>query len=328
MEFKLTSRERVVIPYSPNIPPAFSRYAIPAARGYHASGDFGVLLFFEIDCVGFRIWHNQYFIRQTAWLQGAMDQPLLALHVVLRGHFRYHPEGIDEVRFPEGHFNLVYAPVLKTRALFESDKEYMTFTLQFTPAYLESFKPHFPLLADFLKNADKNVASLFNSLPVRATPDMIMIIRDILDNDFAEDVKKIYVQHKVTELLLLAFARITPAFSNVADIRLHQYDIDKIREAREYLLLNMEHPLTVIELSHKVGINDFKLKKGFKQLYGVTIFDFLLEARMEKARKLLSETNTPVHEVAFATGYKNVSSFTAAFKKKVGYPPSALKRAR
>jgi len=110
------------------------------------------------------------------------------------------------------------------------------------------------------------------------------------------------------------------------DIRLWPADYEKIREARDYLLFNMDQPCTVIELAHKVGLNDFKLKKGFKQLYGSTIFDFLLEARIEKARMLLTETVMSIQEIAVATGYKNISSFTAAFKKRTGVSPRSFKQ--
>lgn len=326
MELKLTTRGSVDLPYSTNIPPAFARYAMPGARGVHAPGEFGVALFYELTYPGFSIWYNHYVMKQSAWLQGTLQDPLLELHFVLRGPFRYQVEGLGELKLPEGHFNLVYVPALKAKAWFDGGKEYSTFSLHFTRDYLRIFEPYFPALSEFLEQTDLGKAGILNPVHTRATPEMISIIRSMLHNDYPDEVKKMYLQNKVAELLLHAFTRIAPSFVTAAEIRLHQYDIDKIREAREYLLLNMEHPLTVIELSHKVGINDFKLKKGFKQLYGVTIFDFLLEARMDKARNMLLETNTPVHEIAFATGYKNVSSFTAAFKKKMGYPPSALKR--
>ena len=88
----------------------------------------------------------------------------------------------------------------------------------------------------------------------------------------------------------------------------------------------MDNPCTLVELSHKVGINDFKLKKGFKQLYGTTVYEFLVDARMEKAKLLLLETETSIHEIAFVTGYKNLSSFITAFKKKMGYSPGSYKR--
>ncbi len=326
MEFKLTSRGSGEIPYSSIVPPTYARFAISGYRSFHASGDFGTVLLFDMEYSGYSIRYTHYIIRQSTWLQGQADEPMLELHFVLRGPLRYQVEGIGEIKFPEGHFNMVYAPAFRAQAWMESGKEYTTFTVHFSPEYIGVFAPYFPVLTDVLEQMEQGKAGTINPFHTRVTPEMIIIIRDILNNEYVEGVRALYLQDKIAELLLLAFTRMTPAFSNAADIRLHQYDIDKIREAREYLLMNMEHPLTVIELSHKVGINDFKLKKGFKQLYGVTIFDFLLEARIDKAKRLLLETDTPVHEIAFATGYKNVSSFTAAFKKKLGIPPSALKR--
>jgi AraC-like DNA-binding protein len=90
-------------------------------------------------------------------------------------------------------------------------------------------------------------------------------------------------------------------------------------------LHNLDQPGTLLDLSHTIGLNDFKLKRGFKQLYGVTIFEFLIQARMEKARQLLQNADMTVHAVAIAVGYKNISSFTVAYKKKFGQLPSEVK---
>lgn len=78
-----------------------------------------------------------------------------------------------------------------------------------------------------------------------------------------------------------------------------------------------------MELAHKCGLNDFKLKSGFKQLYGNTVFGYLGNLRMEVALRLLKEQKS-VRLVAEEIGYKNPQHFTAAFKKKYGVLPSQV----
>lgn len=320
------TKEKEEIPYAPGVPPSQSGHRLPGGSGYYAAGSFGALVLHTFECPGFFGLHAHFIARQTNWLQLMLKAPELQLRLMLRGHLRFHQEGAGELRIPEGHFNILGTPWLKNKAGFDTGKEYTTFDLHFTRETMEPFVLHFPLLNDFLRKTDRRSAIVLSPVHARVTPQMVLLLRDILFCKLEAPIRQMYQQQKMNELLLIALTRITPAMTSISDIRLQQYDIDKIREAREYLLLNMEHPLTVIELAHKVGINDFKLKKGFKHLYGVTIFDFLLEARMDKARTLLQSTDTPVHEIAFATGYKNVSSFTAAFKKKMGHPPSAFRK--
>ncbi|QEC42785.1 helix-turn-helix domain-containing protein [Pseudobacter ginsenosidimutans] len=326
MDVKLTTGGKRVMSFTTEIPALSNHQPLPGARRVFVQADLGTILFSEIGTPWFTIWHQYLNIEKPGSLEAAVDEPLLNLHIVLRGHVRYQFQDNNNLKWSEGQLNLFCSGSLKVKAFFDDMKEYTTLTIRFHRSYLDVYAPYFPALQHFLDRADNGEEAFLSASNTSLTPEMITIIRDMLYSDYTGEVRTLYLRNKVSELLLLAFTRIVPGTAGASDIRLHQYDIDKIREAREYLLQNMEHPLTVIELSHKVGINDFKLKKGFKQLYGVTIFDFLLEARMEKARSLLTETDTPIHEIAFATGYKNVSSFTAAFKKRMGFPPSAMKR--
>ncbi|MBO9636281.1 MAG: helix-turn-helix transcriptional regulator [Chitinophagaceae bacterium] len=329
MDVKLTTFGKGPVSFTTDIPASYNQTSLPGARRVLVKADeLGTILFSEISAPWFTIWHQQLNAEKPGSLQAVIDAPMLVLHMVLRGHMRFQLEEIGPVKWSEGQLNLVCGPSLDCKVSLDDVKEYATLTIGFDRTYLDVYAPYFTALQQFLEKYDNGETAMLSAAHTSLTPEMITIIRDVLYNHYAGEVKELYLRNKVSELLLLSFSRISPGTANATEIRLHQYDIDKIREAREYLLANMEHPLTVIELSHKVGINDFKLKKGFKQLYGVTIFDFLLEARMEKARALLTETDTPIHEIAFATGYKNVSSFTAAFKKRMGFPPSAMKRSK
>ena len=89
---------------------------------------------------------------------------------------------------------------------------------------------------------------------------------------------------------------------------------------------NLEAPLSLMELSRTVGINDFKLKKGFKEVFGNTVFGYLNELKMNRAQLLLLNNDLSVAEIARLTGYKNPTHFTAAFKKKFGVLPGSLRK--
>lgn len=329
MDVKLTTFGKGPVSFTTDIPASLNQTFLPGSERILAKANqLGTIFFSGVSTPWFTIWHQQLNAEKPGTLELEADRPMLALHMVLRGHIRYQVEDIGPLKWSEGQVNLFCSPALKVQATVDDAKEYSSLTIGFDRTYLDVYAPYFTALQQFLEKYDNGEAAMLSTAHTSLTPEMITIIRDMLYNQYSGEVRALYLRNKVSELLLLSFSRIAPGTAGATEIRLHQYDIDKIREAREYLLANMEHPLTVIELSHKVGINDFKLKKGFKQLYGVTIFDFLLEARMEKARTLLTETDTPIHEIAFATGYKNVSSFTAAFKKRMGFPPSAMKRSK
>ena len=104
----------------------------------------------------------------------------------------------------------------------------------------------------------------------------------------------------------------------------NETDRSKIVKARDILLQQLGEPLTIKELSRKVAINECYLKKGFKALFGTTIFDFYQSERMQYARYLLYEKGLSVTEVSFMLGYSSISHFSTAFKKHTGLKPCEL----
>lgn len=107
---------------------------------------------------------------------------------------------------------------------------------------------------------------------------------------------------------------------------LSKNEMQKIRQARELILEGMADPPTLIELSRMIGLNDYKLKVGFKGMYGTTVFGYLREKRLEKALQLLQQGNMNVYETLLAVGYSNPSHFAQAFRGKYGVLPGSLVR--
>lgn len=95
-------------------------------------------------------------------------------------------------------------------------------------------------------------------------------------------------------------------------------------QARERLLLDLSNPPTIAELSREVGLNQLKLKTGFKIFFGNSIYAMFLEERMKQARQLLKTHN--VMETALILGYSNVSHFSKAFKQHYAMTPGQYRK--
>lgn len=119
--------------------------------------------------------------------------------------------------------------------------------------------------------------------------------------------------HVVDELKTLDF---TP-FA----LTLTSSEIDMLERARAILKRDIENPPTIASLSRAVGTNTDKLKRGFKLLFGMTIFEYSLHCRMTEAQQLLSR-GLPVKSVANAVGYRHQASFATAFHNFFGFSPS------
>lgn len=326
MDFKITTESKEEI-NCVLIQPSDADYrGMGGARGVKATGDFGKILFYEVECPDFSIWYRNYKMAQTTCLYGWVDAPLLELHFTIKNNIHFQLAGFRRTTIREGHFNMTYIPCVENKIWFERQEEYATFDVYFSRSYLDDLSPYYPVLDGFLKNADKGFPATISPFPATMSHEMIHLVGNVLQSVYEGDLKRFYLQSKMAELLLLALDRVNEVHFYDIDIVLRPTDIEKIRAARNHLLFNMDNPCTLVELAHRVGLNDFKLKKGFRQLYNMTIFDFLLNARMERAHSLLLETDMPVQDIALLTGYKNISNFTSAFKRIMGYSPSSLIR--
>jgi AraC-like DNA-binding protein len=98
-------------------------------------------------------------------------------------------------------------------------------------------------------------------------------------------------------------------------------NVQKIRLAKQIIIERMSEPPSLQLLSEEVGLSLKRLKDGFKQLYGMPVYQFLLDHKMELARQMLSSGAQNVNEVGLKIGYSTASHFISAFKKKYGTTP-------
>ncbi|MBK8846282.1 MAG: helix-turn-helix transcriptional regulator [Bacteroidetes bacterium] len=99
-------------------------------------------------------------------------------------------------------------------------------------------------------------------------------------------------------------------------------DVEKIQLAKKYILDNLSSNLTIPKIASNVGTNQCYLKKGFKDIYNQTIFDFVQENRMQKAKHLLQGVNPNITSIAMDVGYSSLSSFSQAYKNYFGISPT------
>ncbi len=154
-----------------------------------------------------------------------------------------------------------------------------------------------------------------------------IVLEGLLNHSYTGSLENIYINAQTQMLLLYSLEcmigdKAIESFS--CKFLANEADREKISKAREILLQNIGEPVTIKELSRKVAINECYLKKGFKELFGTTIFDFYQSQRMEHARYLLYEKGLSVTEVSLMLGYSSISHFSTAFKKHTGLKPCEL----
>ena len=197
----------------------------------------------------------------------------------------------------------------------------------FTPSVLMQFvKPK--LSSDTLADnvlSFRHQSSFSKTLPICNRTRSVL--EGLLNHTYTDTLENIYVNGQ-TQMLLLYGLDCMLGEKEIDTITCkflaNEADRDKIIKAREILIQQIGEPITIKELSRKVAMNECYLKKGFKEMFGTTIFDFYQSQRMEHAKYLLYEKGLSVTEVSSLLGYSSISHFSTAFKKHTGLKPCEL----
>ncbi|KAM3096813.1 helix-turn-helix transcriptional regulator [Phormidesmis sp. 146-12] len=157
------------------------------------------------------------------------------------------------------------------------------------------------------------------------TPAMQLALQQMLGCPYQGMVKQMYLESKSIEVLALWIDQACSSDASIARSTVpRSKDIDQIHHAKEILLQQLDNPPSLLALARQVGLNDCSLKRGFKQVFGTTIFGYLHQHRMEQARSLLLDRQWSVTEVARKVGYRNLCAFSTAFRKTFGVSPKTL----
>ena len=201
-------------------------------------------------------------------------------------------------------------------------------SFRFSPAQLSQFvKPrnNGTKLDAILKFSHKETFSVTQVL----CPKITTTLESILNNKYSDTLENIFINAQTQMLLLYSLDCMVneqPLNTISCKFLANEADREKIVKAREILIQHIGEPITIKELSRKVAINECYLKKGFKEMYGTTVFDFYQSQRMEHAKYLLYEKGCTVTEVSMLLGYSSISHFSTAFKRHTGGKPCELLR--
>ncbi len=153
------------------------------------------------------------------------------------------------------------------------------------------------------------------------SPSMAIVLSQLFHYNLNPSIKNLYYKGKGYELLSLYFNRSEDPNAEQCPFLIDEENVLKIKKAKEIIIENMSEPPGLDDLSDQVGLSLKKLKMGFKQIYGDTVYGYLFDYKMNYARQLLDSGSYNVNEVGLKIGYSTGSHFIAAFKKKFATTP-------
>ena len=276
---------------------------------------------------GVMIQHGQYDFQESLVLDSIFDHPIFEMHFYFKGRSSGAVNGFKvPFSMKGGEHALTYVPEPKAQVHFAGNTSLEGVEISLTPKYFERFHDHECTIIDsFLEAMEKKRAL---HLPDNGQIDPIMrnTIGQMLSNPFKGSVRRLYMEAKVLEL----FAAQLESFQKQMGKGGFDQDLyserDKLHHAKVLIEERLNNPTTIQELSKLVNLNEFKLKKGFKALFGNTIFGYVTEHRLEYAKQFLLETDKSIAEISDMIGYSQQQHFSTAFKRKYGMTPSEMRK--
>ena len=222
--------------------------------------------------------------------------------------------------------NIRYIPSTVSNHELTPNAEYTYFMLVLSKAYYFSLIDRHSILHErFVRDIEKGQFTSFSNEDMAVTPEMRKVINDIRNCRQTGELKRLHTESKILELLMYQLEQLRKDAVPSKEEVFKTGDFERLEQARTILNERFVSPPTHKELAKEILLNEFKLRTGFKEYYGVTMYDYITRLRMEKAKRLLLDEKMSIYEVSGLSGFKHQANFSKAFKKYFGLLPSGVK---
>jgi AraC-like DNA-binding protein len=180
-------------------------------------------------------------------------------------------------------------------------------------------------LKSYLKEESEQFQHLFNSsnnflIEELMTDDILRTVNEIVKKEEPGNMKSYYYKIKAMELLFYLFESLRKR-QNSVNRKLNHKEIEAVYLVRDKIVSSLSQFSSIDELKQIAAMNELKLRRLFKQVFGMGIYDYYQHLRMKEAARLLREENISVSEAGYQMGFENLGHFTKVFEKHIGKKP-------
>ena len=257
-------------------------------------------------------------------LKKEIDTSFIQFHFVSEGQaiFSFN-NGAYKMSVDKGKYIVLYNPIknLPLNAVISPKSNVLS--------VLISIKKFHKLFSEdsnniqFLKDENANQKYYYEN---KISNPIFLVLNELKRFDINSSTKNLFLKAKIYELFSHLYNRNRDLNIEQCPFLTNEENFKKIKKAKDIIIENMTNPPSLVELSEEINLSLKKLKEGFKKIYGKPVYQFLIEYKMELAKKLLSDNNYNVNEVSLKLGYSTASHFITAFKNKYGLTPKNFKQ--
>ena len=273
------------------------------------------------QCDDIKIGHAVSVCNSYGSFAGSSNNDVVRLHFGLKGDYRFFYKQLNtSYNLAGGHHNIMYSKgfdiVVENKTL-----ELETFGIQFPTALFIQFTQNAgEPLQQFAENIIEGKSAMLSSNWGAISPAIQQAIQQIIHCKYAGELKKLFLLSKSIELLVLCAESYKLAAQKETFIKSNT-DREKIIAVRDLVNQRLHCPPNLSEIARAVGLNEYKLKRGFKETFNTTVFGYLTEQRLHLAQQYLRDSSKTAAEIAAELGYATPQHFNNAFKKRFGITP-------
>ena len=281
----------------------------------------------EVD--GIRMGHAVSKFRDLTSFQAvSQETDVVRLHLGLKGNYSFHYQQLDTTfHLIGGHQNILYSKefgmTVENRTL-----ELETFGIQFPrQTFLKFTENASDLLKRFGDQIMNGETTMLSTEWGAIDPAMQQVIDQVIHHRYTGDLQRLFLLSKSIEILVLCAESCHRAEGRAKESFIKTTaDKEKIIAARDLVNERITCPPNLSEIAKKVGLNEFKLKRGFKETFQTTVFGYLTAQRLLLARRYLLDTDKTAAEIAYELGYSTPQHFNNAFKRHFGHTPDSVRK--
>jgi AraC-like DNA-binding protein len=248
-------------------------------------------------------------------------------HATMQGNVRcFRPASGKEYAWRAGEAHLTACRDEGEYLRFNKGQPFRATEIMLSPAYVERVAGAYPDL--FGKIHEQHARRRFRQAsrePVPFCPKVEKALDDLLQHEALGNAAMLYLDAKVLEILSFFLCRLEQGGKGCRDCYSRR-DREMLVQARQIVEQRYMNPPSLHGLATLVGTNECTLKKGFKSLFGVTVYGYLFNYRMEMACRYLTDTGKTIQEIAGLVGYDYPSHFSTAFRRKYNLSPAEYRQ--
>lgn len=322
IQLTLSPEDETPLLFHPGLP---SGYAGPILKGavchsaYNLTEDLAIQ---ELKSQDHVIRYVQGNFHERIYAKGWIHTEGLYCYCMLKNSSRKRVIGLSNTHIREEQYECFYVKPSDCSSLFEKDHEFRMLDLFYSTRLLEQLVPYFPELKAVI-GADPGI--MITQKPFWLPLSVKEIINQLFNCPDDATTRQFYFDLKMRELLYHILLGSFKQGSN--QLSFTPWEVSRIHDAKKIL---QEHigtkPPSIRELARLVALNEYKLKRGFRQYFNSGIIQWLQEQKLQRGKHLVLNTNYPIKEICTQVGYPLISNFITAFRRRFGVTPGELRR--